>query len=252
MPLAELALGALAVLLGAFAQSATGFGMSAVAAPALFALMEPAQAVTALAVLGIVVSLLTLFTERRSPRVLWAELRPVLTAATAGLVLGALLLRALPKGVLQVLVGVAVIVSAGASVAGRSASPPPRAARGRSGGGYAVGLLCGGLTTSTNLNGPPLVVWLLARGGAPDELRDTVTAGLLLLNLGALPALAALGLLGGGTGFWAALAALLVVSGVGQRLGRRAFERLDTARYEWVLLIGLVAAGLASVAAGLG
>ena len=56
MPLAELALAALAVLLGAFAQSATGFGMSAVAAPALFALMEPAQAVTALAALGIVVS----------------------------------------------------------------------------------------------------------------------------------------------------------------------------------------------------
>ena len=242
----ELALAALAVLVGAFAQSATGFGMSAVAAPALFFVMEPAEAVTALAVLGIVVSLLTLFAERRPRRILWSELGPMLAGGVPGIVLGALLLRALPKAALQVVVGAAVIASVGVRAAGRRGSRP-RAGRG---GGYGVGLLSGALTTSTNLNGPPLVAWLLMRGAAPDELRDTVTGGLLLFNVAAIPVLAALGLLRSSA--VAGLVALLVVAALGQRLGRLAFERLDTARYEAALLLGLVAAGAASVAAGVG
>ena len=240
----ELALAALAVLLGSFAQSATGFGLSAVAAPALFVAMEPAEAVTALAALGILVSLLTLFAERRPRRVLWSELAPMLAAGVPGVVLGALALRALPKAALQVIVGAAVIASAGVRVAGR------RGWSRRPGGGgrYAVGLLSGALTTSTNLNGPPLVAWLLARGAGPDELRDTVTGGLLALNVAAVPVLAALGLLRSGGLF--GLAVLLAVAALGQRLGRVAFERIDTARYETVLLVGLVAAGGASIATG--
>ena len=240
----ELALATLAVLLGAFAQSATGFGMSAVAAPALFLVMEPAEAVTALAALGVVVSLMTLFGERRPRRILWSELAPMLAAGLPGIVLGALLLRALPKAVLQVVVGAAVIASVGVRLAGPRGSRPRAVRRGT----YAVGLVSGALTTSTNLNGPPLVAWLLMRGAAPDELRDTVTGGLLLLNVLAIPVLALLGLLR--TGSVGGLVALLVVAAIGQRLGRLAFERLDTARYEAVLLVGLVGAGTASVAAG--
>ena len=240
----ELALATLAVLLGAFAQSATGFGMSAVAAPALFLMMEPAEAVTALAALGVVVSLMTLFGERRPRRILWSELAPMLAAGLPGIVLGALLLRALPKAVLQVVVGAAVIASVGVRLAGPRGSRPRAVRRGT----YAVGLVSGALTTSTNLNGPPLVAWLLMRGAAPDELRDTVTGGLLLLNVVAIPVLALLGLLR--TGSVGGLVALLVVAAIGQRLGRLAFERLDTARYEAVLLVGLVGAGAASVAAG--
>ena len=87
------------------------------------------------------------------------------------------------------------------------------------------------------------------RGAPADELRDTVTGGLLLLNVAAIPVLAALGLLRSGA--TAGLVALLVVGAIGQRLGRLAFERLDTARYEALLLVGLVAAGAASIAAGL-
>ena len=120
----------LAVLLGAFAQSATGFGMSAVAAPALFLVMEPAEAVTALAGLGIVVSLLTLFAERRPRRILWSELAPMLAGGVPGIVLGALLLRALPKAVLQVVVGAAVIGSVGVRLAGRRGSRPQAARAG--------------------------------------------------------------------------------------------------------------------------
>ena len=234
----------MAVLLGSFAQSATGFGMSAVAAPALFVVMEPAQAVTALAALGILVSLLTLFAERRTRRLLWSELGRMLAAGVPGVVLGALALRVLPKAALQVIVGVAVIVSAGARVAARRGA----SRRPRDGGSYAVGLVSGILTTTTNLNGPPLVAWLLVRGAGPDEVRDTVTGGLLVLNVAAIPVLASLGLLR--SDGLLGLAVLLAVAALGQRLGRATFERLDTARYEKVLLAGLVAAGAGSIATG--
>ena len=49
-------------------QAATGFGFSLVAAPLLFAAIEPEPAVGLLLVLGLEVNLLTLATERRRPR----------------------------------------------------------------------------------------------------------------------------------------------------------------------------------------
>ena len=53
-------LAALAALLGAAVQSATGFGFALVLSPALFAVMEPTEAVTALLLLGAVLNVLVL------------------------------------------------------------------------------------------------------------------------------------------------------------------------------------------------
>ena len=64
------ALAALAVFLGATLQSATGFGFALVAAPFLFALLGPREAVTAGVLLGLLLNGLTLATERRRPVVL--------------------------------------------------------------------------------------------------------------------------------------------------------------------------------------
>ena len=56
---------AAAVAAGAALQSATGFGFSIVAAPLVFAVVEPEEAVGLLIVLGSLVNVLTLATERR-------------------------------------------------------------------------------------------------------------------------------------------------------------------------------------------
>ncbi len=63
-----MALAALATLLGATLQSATGFGFALVLGPAAFAVFEPAEALTVLLVLGAVLSVLMLFAERRPRR----------------------------------------------------------------------------------------------------------------------------------------------------------------------------------------
>ena len=46
----------------------------------------------------------------------------------------------------------------------------------------------GVLTTSTSVNGPPLLLWLLAKGATPVEVRDTLAFAFVLLNLAGLAA----------------------------------------------------------------
>ncbi len=74
-------LAAAAAFTGASVQSATGFGFALVLSPALFAVMEPFEAVWALLVLGVVLNLLVLWQQGR---VRWDALRPVLIASLPG------------------------------------------------------------------------------------------------------------------------------------------------------------------------
>src|SRR4051812_50067730 len=110
-----MALAAVAALVGAAVQSATGFGFALILSPALLAALAPYEAITALLALGIVLNLLVLFDGGRPGPVRWRELAPVLAAAVPGLAMGALALVLLDKPGLQIIVGVAV----GAAAAGR-------------------------------------------------------------------------------------------------------------------------------------
>jgi hypothetical protein len=115
-----------------------------------------------------------------------------------------------------------------------------------------AGVAAGALTTSTTTAGPPLLVYLLGRGLAPDRVRDTLTV--TFLGLGAIGAAA---LLATGTeaalpdAEWLAVLVPLVV--VAHLAGRRVFARLaHGGRYEAVLtavLVLAVAGGLASALA---
>ena len=237
---------ALAVLVGAAAQAATGFGFALVAAPALFAVAPPADAVLATLVLGGAVSLL-LLAERRSPEFRTGDAARLVGAGSPGVVLGVGVLATLPQPALQVLTGVVVLAAA-------VDRARPRAGRGaaRSASGYPVGALSGVLTTATGVNGPPLVLWLRARGATDGELRDTVSLTLLVLSaLGGL-ALAAFGAVAvPSSGMLVALAALLVVAAVGHRLGKAGFARLGPRSFERAVLALVLLSGMASIAAGL-
>ena len=107
-----MALAAAAAFAGAFLQSTTGFGFALVLSPALFAVMDPVEAVMALLVLGLALSLLVLFERGRPEHVDWRALAPMLLAALPGLAVGAVALTRLSKEVLQVAVGVAVVIAA--------------------------------------------------------------------------------------------------------------------------------------------
>ena len=240
-----MALAAVAAFVGAFVQSTTGFGFALVLSPALFAVMDPVEAVMALLVLGLALSLLVLFERGRPEHVDWRALAPMLVAALPGLVLGAIALTRLSKEVLQVAVGVAVMAAAAWQLRRRrrGAEPHPVPA------GLA-GFTSGALTTSINVSGPPIVLWLESRGAPPEEFRASLAATFLALDLagGAL----LLGAEGSASVDLGEVGPLLAVVVAGYGLGALAFRRLNRERFYTLVLALVGCTGAASVAAGLG
>jgi uncharacterized membrane protein YfcA len=242
------ALVAAAALAAAVVQASTGLGFALVLGPALFALLEPESAIVALTVLGLALNLLVLFGERRRPAVAWSEVGPILAAAAPGALCGVLVLRALPKPWLQVTVGAAVIAAAALRARSRAAAFEPTAGDPRA--RLALGFATGTLTTSAGINGPPMALWFTHRGLGPAEVRDSLSAAFLGLGIIGGVVLAPVLAAADEDVDWRALAAGLVCVVAGHAVGRRAFARIDAARYEPLLLVVVVAAGAASVVAG--
>ena len=226
-------------------QSAAGIGFALILGPALLAVLEPAEAVPALLALGIVLNGLVLAGEGRERRLRFADLRGLLLGAVPGVVLGVVVLRTADADVLRVCVGVTVLLAVGVQLL-----PSAAARRAPDGSAPAIGALTGTLTTATSVNGPPLLLWLQARGAAPEELRDTLTASLLALNvLGAVAIV-----VGGGHELGpSALAAALLLPAVlaGHAVGHRAFARMHPEAFRAVGLTLAAAAGVATLVSGL-
>jgi uncharacterized membrane protein YfcA len=93
-------------------------------------------------------------------------------------------------------------------------------------------------------------LWFAHRGLGPAEIRDSLSACFLGLGIIAAVVLAPVLATADIEVEWGALAAALVCVVAGHAIGRRAFARIDAARYEPLLLAIVVAAGAASVVAG--
>ena len=230
-------LAALAALVGAAVQSASGFGFALVLSPALFAVMEPAEAVTVLLALGAALNVLVLL-ERHDAN--WSRLPPLIVPALPGLAVGAVVLAALSQESLQIGVGLAVIAAGLWQLRDRAVAARIPAT--------VAGFLSGVLTTSISISGPPLVLWLEAQQLRPAEFRATLAAAFLALNLAGW---AVLGIAGDATVDVGELLVLLGLVLVGHVLGTVAFRRLDHERFYRVVLALVLVTGAASVVAGL-
>ncbi len=236
----------LAVLVGAALQSATGFGFALVSAPVLFAVFSPGEALTTLVLLAGMLSMLVLFGERRDVSVRRSDVARLVAWGVPGLAVGAMVLRAVDKPALQVGVGVAVVSAVLIDTRGRGAvqggKPWPVAP---------VGLAAGALTTTTGVNGPPMVIYFLRSGADRHAIRDSLAAAFLLFTPLSLVALAAAGRLGFGHVRAAELAGLLVLVLVGRPLGRALFLRMSPLAFRRAGIGLALVAGVASVVAGL-
>jgi uncharacterized membrane protein YfcA len=230
-------LAALAAFAGAAVQSASGLGFALVLSPALFAVMDPEEAVTAVLLLGAALCVLVLV---ESHRVATHGLARLLAPAAPGLVAGVLLLTALSKESLQVGVGVAVVAAAGWQLRHRALIRIPAAV---------AGFLSGVLTTSISVNGPPLALWLESQRVPPAPFRATLAAAFLVLDLVGVALIVARE--GTDAVDVGALGPLLACVLVGYALGAVGFRRLDAERFSKVVMVVVICTGLASVVAGL-
>jgi uncharacterized membrane protein YfcA len=232
-----MALAVLAALAGAAVQSASGLGFALVLSPVLFAVLEPAEAVTAVLLLGMVLCSLVLVESRG---VATHGLGRLLVPAVPGLGLGLLVITALSKESLQVGVGVAVIAAAAWQLRHRAPIRVPA---------VAAGFLSGALTTSISVNGPPLALWLESERVPPEVFRTTLAAAFLILDVaGVALIVSSQGL---DTIDLGVLAPLLAAVAAGYALGSVAFRRLDPDRFSTAVLVVVICTGIASVLGGI-
>jgi uncharacterized protein len=231
-------LAAIAAFVGAFVQSASGMGFALVLSPALFAVMDPEEAVTAVLILGAVLCALVLFESRR---VGTHGLGRLLVPAVPGLAVGLVVLAALSKSALQIGVGVVVIAAALWQLRHGAAALRMNA--------VAAGFLGGVLTTSISVNGPPLALWLESERVEPAVFRATLAAAFLILDVAGI----ALIVSREGTGVIdpGELGPLLACVLVGYGIGAAGFRRLDAERFSAIVSSIVICTGLASVAAGI-
>jgi uncharacterized membrane protein YfcA len=247
------ALAVVAVASGAAVQSATGFGFALFASPALFAVLEPYEAVTALLALGLALNLLVL-ADGGVGAVRWRALAPLLAGALPGLAIGAVALAELSKPALQIGVGLAVI--AAVAVQARARSRGRRRAHDSGhwvASGLGAGLASGALTTSISVSGPPLVLWLEERRLSPGELRASLAVAFLVLNViggSVLLVAAAVDPDAGDPAGLGTIVPLIALVVVGHIAGAALFRRLDHRRFGQIVLALVALAGVASVVAG--
>jgi uncharacterized membrane protein YfcA len=238
---------AVAVFAGAALQAATGFGFAVLAAPLAFAALDPQEAIGLMLLLGMEIGVLTLATEGRRPRPMVRRCLIVLAWAVPAAVAGVAVLRALDPVALQIAVSIGVaatLVARRLLPADRARGPEPRWAA------PLTGLVAGGLVTSTNTTGPPLLLYLVGRGHEPGRLRDTLTE--MQLGLSVIGAIAIVVTGTHGASPSAGLIAVFVpLVAVAQIAGRPLFARLASGGHlEPVLNATLVfAVGLGLVTA---
>ena len=113
-----------------------------------------------------------------------------------------------------------------------------------------TGFTSGALTTSTNTSGPPVVLYMLARGATPVQTRDTLTVTFVGYSR-ARHGGAGAERHGGAIPHAAALAALVPAVVIGHLAGRPVFARIADRHYEPVLTGVLIATALAGLATAL-
>lgn len=238
----ELALLAAAAVVAGTINGLLGHGFSSLMVPtgllvAPARLMNPALVLVELPLNGSAAWL-----HRHRARALLRELLPFAAALLPGVILGVLVLRFLPEGILKALcygLLLLLVVAQSLARAARAESIPTRSAARY---GFVTGLLYG-LTT---ISGPTLAVYAQRRGYSKDEARAALS---VLRALEGALSLISLLLLGLFTWPGLRLAAILLPAGlVGLFAGHRLAPKVDEVRFRRLALRFNLLAVLAGLA----
>jgi uncharacterized membrane protein YfcA len=219
----------LVILVASAAQSLTGFGYALLAVPLLALVLDPRLAVVVASIAGMCLTTGTMVVER--PHVQWRAVGVLCAAATAGIPIGLVLLRALSDSALRLLIaGVALLCTLQVWRGVRFPANRTVVA--------VAGFLSGILGTSTGTTGPPMIAALQAMGYDPRRFRATLSAAFSFTGLLGLAGFLVIGqiteravALGLGT-----IPAVIA----GWLAGNRLFARIDAQRFRKVVLSALV------------
>ncbi|BCL12982.1 hypothetical protein GCM10017556_07210 [Micromonospora sagamiensis] len=226
------------VLLGAFAQSVSGFGFALVTVPLLATVIDPRTAVVVTALTDIGLTVVAAVRERRYVR--WRVTGALTAAALLGVPLGLLVLVTFPERLLSALIAVVVLGCVALVWSGARVRTGPV-------GIGAVGVLVGVLTAATGTNGPPLVAAFHSLGYDPRTFRATLAAVFSGAGLIGLAGFALAGRIDAEV-LRLSLAALPAVP-LGWWLGNLLFDRIPPLVFRRIVLVGLLGSAGAALAA---
>ncbi len=239
--------GMLAMAAAALLAGFGGFGLNLFGSPLLLLLYGPKMAVGMTLMLSLVTTAAAVVVPDRGGTVERKTVALLSTASLAGLPVGALILAWSDPRTLRLLIGAVVVIYAALSVraprVGVGLGTTARAA-------LAAGVLSGVLSTSTALNGPPLVAYYTARGVGKATFRASVAAALFITTAASIAVL----LLGGAVGPATALAILPLVPGVlvGFAAGTYLYQRASAEQFRGVVVLALGGIGVVTILSALG
>ena len=229
-----LALAALAVGVGAMAQSVSGIGFALVSGPLLFTVFGAREGVRVAVVLSMLVNIGVLAREHRA--VMWRRVLPVLVTALAVTPLIAHLLADTHPRALRAAAGAVIVLGAGLVATGRTRDTGPT-------GGVVAGLASATMNVLASAGGPAVAVYATGARWDPSRLRATLQAYFLALNVVTLLTL------GRPHWSWAQAGVLVASLGVGAVVGALVAGRVST-RLARAVTLALAAAGGAAVMIG--
>jgi uncharacterized membrane protein YfcA len=223
------ALAALAVAVGAAAQSVSGIGFALVGGPLLFTVFGAREGVRVAVVLSMMVNVGVLAREHRA--VMWRRVLPVLVTALAVTPLLVHLLSGAHPRALRAAAGAVIVVGAALVAAGRTADTGLA-------GGMLAGLASATMNVLASAGGPAVAVYATGARWDPERLRATLQAYFLCLNVVTVLTL--------GAPHWTlARAGVLVAALVaGATIGAVLAKRVSARRARAVTLVLAAAGGL--------
>lgn len=205
--------------------------------------MPAPAAVPMLSMTSVFLNLLVLIRTRSSLNL--RRIIPMLLAGAAGIPIGVWLLKEADPGLIKVVIG--SLVAASALIYLRGYRVEVRRERHAM---VPVGLLSGILNGATTFSGPPVILFLANQNVDKHQFRASLAAYFLFLNLFAVPAFLAGGLLTGEV--VSATARLFPAVVAGSVAGILLADRTKESLFRKLALAALAILGLLSIVSGLG
>jgi hypothetical protein len=236
-----LAIGAL--LFAAFIRGATGFGLALVLTPFMILIMDPKAAIPVILLLAQLSNVLVLASCFRKVKI--QRLLPMFAGSLLGVPVGVFIIIIISAAILKIAIGGMTILFSILLVFKLT----PRFSNERVASCIA-GFLCGMLTTSAGLGGPPVILFMHTQKWPKEEIYPSLSAFFLISTGASLIGLSLSGLLT----YHILLTSASLVPGLvtGVFLGMLAFKYVNESYFRILSVLVVILAGALAVLSGLG
>jgi uncharacterized membrane protein YfcA len=231
----------LAAFVGGFASGLAGFAMGFIVSGIWLHIITPIQTTTLVVGYGLCTQGYGVWKHRHALR--WPMIAPFIVGGTLGVPIGTLLLTYIDPAYLRAGVGMLLVVYGIYGLVQPALRPVPAGVAADSVVGFANGVLCG----LTGLPGFIITIWCQLRGWSKDVQRAVFQPVMLAAIVATAIALSFTGVFTVETGKLYVLGLPAMLAGLW--VGFKLYGKLDDAMFRKVILVLLLAAGLALIAA---